>query len=37
MKQIEQHEHVNAIIYQSNKEGKSCCGDSFLLKQMMKN
>ncbi|MGJ5637987.1 PP2C family serine/threonine-protein phosphatase [Bacillus altitudinis] len=32
MKQIEHHEHVNAIIYQSNKEGKSCCGDSFFIK-----
>lgn len=32
MKQIEQHEHVNAIIYQSNKEGKACCGDSFFIK-----
>ncbi|BBP87318.1 hypothetical protein BsIDN1_09360 [Bacillus safensis] len=31
MKQIEQHEHVNAIIYQSNKEGKPCCGDSFFF------
>ncbi|MGE6632118.1 PP2C family serine/threonine-protein phosphatase [Bacillus sp. NPDC077027] len=32
MRQVEQNEHVHAVIYQSSKEGRSCCGDSFFIK-----
>ncbi|MCX3307001.1 PP2C family serine/threonine-protein phosphatase [Bacillus sp. NEAU-CP5] len=32
MIQVEENEHVQTLVYQLNKEGKSICGDSFFMK-----
>ncbi|AZV91866.1 phosphoserine phosphatase [Bacillus amyloliquefaciens] len=32
MIQVEENEHVQTLVYQLNKEGKSICGDSFFIK-----
>lgn len=32
MIQVEENEHVQTLVYQLNKEGKSICGDSFFYK-----
>ncbi|MBT2573138.1 SpoIIE family protein phosphatase [Bacillus sp. ISL-51] len=32
MIQVEENEHVQTLVYQLNKEGKSVCGDSFFMK-----
>lgn len=29
MIQVEENEHIQTLVYQLNKEGKSICGDSF--------
>lgn len=32
MIQVEENEHIQTLVYQLNKEGKSICGDSFFMK-----